>query len=551
MKILIVAAGLATRLKPLTNYIPKFLVNIGKDTGFVTMINYWRQYSSEFAIIIHSSFIPITQAYWDLYYKNSGLTLTLIPCDEAIGTANTISKYAPDHYDDSDVLVTWSDIVPESPLELPQHPYKTLIFSHGDKCRYKILGWPDSYKVCEMPSGSGGDVIGIFLFSNFNRKLIFTEIGNDICDVLAESGNFKPISVFEVDSMIDFGDMNKLDNLLNKVDGSREFNEIFEITSEASANLLGHELLLKRSRQPQGIDLIKNEISWYQTVDMKYRDLIPKIYTDLGKSQFMMEKISGSTVYDAFERQPLKQEIILKNILDTLAKLHQTELQVPTDILIRDVKYEAFDKLVSRISEIQPMIDAFGGAPKNVNGVDVLEPQAAIQLIYSMLIEEYSKIFKIDLLKEPETDGERRDRSSIKYSMIHGDPQFSNTMLDDNQKIIFIDPRGYFGKTKNYGLPDYDLAKVLYSLSGYDNFNRSKKFHLSYLQDGRVGFELVRPDFSIDLSKYFARVHYLWLAVIWIGLAQYIKNNPIKSYAALSHGLYLVANITNNNLGIK
>ena len=41
MHVVIVAAGLGSRLAPLTNYIPKFLVNIGKQTGYVEQIKYW------------------------------------------------------------------------------------------------------------------------------------------------------------------------------------------------------------------------------------------------------------------------------------------------------------------------------------------------------------------------------------------------------------------------------------------------------------------------------------------------------------------------------
>ena len=39
-------------------------------------------------------------------------------------------------------------------------------------------------------------------------------------------------------------------------------------------------------------------------------------------------------------------------------------------------------------------------------------------------------------------------------------------MIRDNE-IIFIDPRGYFGNTKLYGLKQYDFAKLLFGLSGY------------------------------------------------------------------------------------
>lgn len=60
------------------------------------------------------------------------------------------------------------------------------------------------------------------------------------------------------------------------------------------------------------------------------------------------------------------------------------------------------------------------------------------------------------------------------FNLIHGDPTFSNTLVDPQSlSIYFIDPRGYFGLTPMFGDPNYDWAKLLYSVIGnYDQFNR-------------------------------------------------------------------------------
>jgi hypothetical protein len=39
------------------------------------------------------------------------------------------------------------------------------------------------------------------------------------------------------------------------------------------------------------------------------------------------------------------------------------------------------------------------------------------------------------------------------------------------------------------------------------------------------------------MQNHFKAVHYGWLAVCWIGLAQYVRNDPVKSVAAHYHGL--------------
>ena len=53
---------------------------------------------------------------------------------------------------------------------------------------------------------------------------------------------------------------------------------------------------------------------------------------------------------------------------------------------------------------------------------------------------------------------------------IHGDPVFSNVLVDKNSDIKLVDPRGVDSNGTNtiYGDIMYDYAKVLQSLSGYD-----------------------------------------------------------------------------------
>ena len=80
---------------------------------------------------------------------------------------------------------------------------------------------------------------------------------------------------------------------------------------------------------------------------------------------------------------------------------------------------------------------------------------------------------------------------------------------------VFIDPRGYFGHTELYGDPNYDWAKLYYSVVGnYDRFNL-KKFRLSvnehnveldiqsngweHLED--YFFELIGDDVNHDYIK--------------------------------------------------
>ena len=87
-----------------------------------------------------------------------------------------------------------------------------------------------------------------------------------------------------------------------------------------------------------------------------------------------------------------------------------------------------------------------------------------------------------------------------RFAFIHGDPTFSNLMLRGGVTPVFIDPRGYFGYTELHGDPNYDWAKLYYSVVGnYDQFNR-KNFRLAVNPDavelaiGSNGWESLEED---------------------------------------------------------
>jgi hypothetical protein len=129
------------------------------------------------------------------------------------------------------------------------------------------------------------------------------------------------------------------------------------------------------------------------------------------------------------------------------------------------------------------------------------------------------------------------------YSLIFGDCQFSNILInpDSINNILFIDPRGYFGNTNIHGLEEYDYAKVLYAISGYDSFNNE------YFNLKNIDIENNSLEFTINgifyekeiINKYFNKVHKAFLVIIWLSLSEYSKNNIWKCIASYYYGLYL------------
>jgi hypothetical protein len=516
MKICIVAAGLATRLQPLTNYIPKFLINTGKQTGFVEMIRYWSVHSKDFTIVLHPKFVELTQAYFDLYFKDTDIKLTIKPCETALGTAHTIDTALGNEYDGHDVLFTWCDVIPSKQFDSAELDNAV---AHGDGIAvFTVDNGLNRYKYQRntLVKADDGDVIGIYYVERYDALMMDYVEGQDFADVLAK--NF--INQFPIEDIIDFGDKPKLFEVLKNADEGREFNSVE----------IGEKFVHKKALNQQGVDLIEREIRWYSVIMSNFINVkVPKIYPSLHGCEFLMERVDGVSVYKIFQELSLRDQMtVLLNIGMNLERLHEKTYEVENEIVMRDVQKEAFDKLIARYDEISRVIQAFGKNINVVNGVKIDgNPKAIIAKLFDALSEHY--------------------KNTNSYSIIHGDLQMSNSMVNpETLEVTFIDPRGYFGNSLIHGLPDYDYAKVLYSLSGYDLFNYSTSFHISNINDTEIDFEIPQPVTSIPPSM-FKPVHYLWLAVIWIGLAQYIKNNPIKSVAAHYHGLALATRFLNND----
>ena len=73
-------------------------------------------------------------------------------------------------------------------------------------------------------------------------------------------------------------------------------------------------------------------------------------------------------------------------------------------------------------------------------------------------------------------------------TIIHGDPVFTNILIDTNQNIKFIDMRGRLDKTNTLlGDSFYDYAKILQSLIGYDEILQQKNVSETY-RDTLISF---------------------------------------------------------------
>lgn len=527
LNLVIVAGGLGSRLTPMTNHIPKFLVNIGKQTGYVEMLRYWAQYPIDtLTVVCHSTYAPLVQAYHEMYFKERQL---LIKCvDVANGSAHAILSTC-NHLEGKNVLFSWCDVIPVDTIPFDRfddmYGKSTVVFTnYNNSNRYEVVrkGDSNSDMKLQLSPAEGGGVFGLYYVHGFTKNVEFKD-GQDFVDVIHEYGRIRE---HRLEHIIDFGDTPKLIRTRKLTDEAREFNTI---------EFIGDHVF-KAATNNQGQDIIAKEIEWYETLaglNKKNAELpVPKVWVSPAKNSFFMSRVDGVPIWKAWnDFSPVDRRFVLQQVIDGQQTLFDLgKRKVPLEQVLDDVGIEAGTKLRKRYAEIEHMIAAFGPV-HTVNGQDLLERDALKTINrLALAIENYYVSHTAKGL----------------YGFIHGDLQFSNSMVNiETRRVTIIDPRGYFGKTVGFGLQDYDIGKLLYALSGYDHFNYDKSFGIE-LKNGHLRFNVEQPShLGIEgvISEHFKYIHHLWLAVCWLGLAQYIKNDPVKSVAAHYLGLALAENI--------
>jgi len=499
--VIISCCGKGTRLKPLTEHIPKSLVNIGNDNILTKQIKYWMKYTDNFIIISEKKYNDIINFYFKMYSVQFSIKNVEINNNEE----NAYTLQQGTNINDiinKRVIITWCDIILTDEIDLNKLN-NNLIFTYGNESRY----------YCEKNAiykKEEGNVIGCF-YINKMTLIVNNNNKNDICDVFIE--NFGEFDTYQLNNLIDVGDMDKLDNyfISNNINyKTRYFNKIEDFESDK---------LIKSSTNRIGKDIIEREIKYYKYIS-KFELNFPKIFAN-GEDFFIMEK-----KYEYFNvNKLLLNDDILKIIFIKLNIIHNCKIKIVDKITYEsDIKNEFYDKILSRLNEVTSLINFI--KPEKVN--DIFINQHNIQdIVYDLYVKINDKL-----------------NGKYTYHLIHGDCQFSNTLYNfKNNDICFIDPRGYFGKTLFFGIKEYDYSKVLYALSGYDAFNNEDKYYFTYENNNLntninsndlLKFKHIFEENNIDfeLCLYMMAIH-------WLGLASYNRNNINKCVAAYYQGIFL------------
>ena len=282
-----------------------------------------------------------------------------------------------------------------------------------------------------------------------------------------------------------------------------------------------NEILEKKSINEYGNFKIKNEINFYKHLsNKKYNWNIPELYslsfTEI-KMKYYKSHIALYSIFDKLSKT--SQNILIQNIIKLLNTLHSFEkININKKEFIKHIKLETYTKIIKRTTDIQSILNTYNYIT-HVNSIQLLSFQTILKYI-----DEYINTY-INNLDE------------CSFSIIHGDCQFSNILYnEENNDIIFIDPRGYFGDIDIYGLKEYDIAKVYFALSGYDYFDKLEVNNLIIKNNNN----LIIDDFSINL-EFLKKIDIISVLVIsiWLGNAHAFKHKPMKTSMSHFYARYL------------
>ena len=276
----------------------------------------------------------------------------------------------------------------------------------------------------------------------------------------------------------------------------------------------------KECKNAYGKEKIQKEINFYTYIIRNKVNLtVPEIYSYTDTSYTMEYLDQYDSLYKVFSTMPTdRKHFLLKEISTQLTNLHiHSRITTTKEQFLECLQIETHAKILQRVAEVRDIVAQYQYI-RSVNGVALNSFETILDRI-STRIHSY-----VEELPE--------------YTMciIHGDCQFNNILYNPaNNAIAFIDPRGYYGNMQLYGIPEYDLAKIRFALSGYDVFDNMVVETLQ-VENGN----LILPDiFQIDNVFESDDIITILTLSIWLGNAHCFKHQVPKAMFSYFYALYL------------
>lgn len=191
---------------------------------------------------------------------------------------------------------------------------------------------------------------------------------------------------------------------------------------------------------------LKGENYYYQNIPIGLKDMFP-IHISGNETTITIEKIDGLTVTELYLSKMLSENMLI-HILNSINRIQNCDITMANDI---NLYCNYASKLINRYK-------LFDYSPfENSEGM------------YESILAKLQHYENNNL-------GQKK--------MIHGDPVFTNIIINKYGKIKFIDMRGKVGDQLTiYGDWLYDWAKLYQSIIGYDEILLSTIIDTSYKEN--------------------------------------------------------------------
>ncbi|MBB6252951.1 NTP transferase domain-containing protein [Nitrospirillum iridis] len=420
------------------------------------------------------------------------------------GTTSGIPEALADIGDDEPVWIVWSDLTFHEFPPTPEGDEPVIFLSRSFTCRWSVASLAGGPPTIVEQSGNEAGIMGLFWFP---RKSLLRDLPESGEFVRWLSENLTAFRTEYCDEALELGTLNALLHHWDSTAGTRFFNRI---TYQG-------DRVVKQAVVKEYEPLIGREIAWYRAVgELGFANVPTLLDTD----PMTLTRIDGHHPFQLPWGTKGRRQI-LENILDALDTLHSLGT---APAVAEDVRSVYLDKTVARIAKVRRLLPQLGEwRAIKVNGVwvpNVLHDQE------SHLLDSAFRLVRCKA-----------------FTVIHGDPTFSNILVDANSRPWFIDPRGYFAAPGIYGDPNYDWAKLYYSVIGsYDSFNRR---HFILTMDDQSADVEIRDSGWAHLGEVLReRLGTQYTAVrilhafIWLALSGWVDDDYDSIVAAYCNGLY-------------
>lgn len=433
--LIVQAGGKGTRLKHLSENVPKCLVPVSGKTLFSRVVEHFGSDHNIFFIVDHLSEVVIS--YRDTWFKE----VTIIETSES-GTCSGIKDALSLIPEDQNVKISWSDLLFEKKLMLDETK-NTIGLSQTFDCRYQHIDGKIIKKT--------GNEAGIAGFFSFICKSVIKDVpasGSFVGNWLRLVKKIK-FSEFKLHDVYEIGTLDLVSQYESKTKKSRFFNQV----------VIEESRVTKTSRDRQYDSMIGNEFMWYNFSKFNSLSFIPKNVKILEEKTLIMPNLGQSANLQFLKYNKNQKQNFIKKVINHIHQIHNLD----RSNLINYANFKLYvQKVLDRTLPYKKMIRCFNKKLVKINGKEMINP-----------FENFENLIKdLNLIR------------NCDWAIVHGDVTLSNILIDGDENLFFIDPRASLGLGFDmFGDPIYDFAKLYYSIiDGYDSIN-TRQFRISYHGD--------------------------------------------------------------------